>query len=92
MGADFHETDFGSSAWIITLLFKDASQEEIMLLIKAVVAFCLKKGINISKGRPKGEAKAITIPGEFYKEILAEFKEEVKGEEQVKRTAQSKLP
>jgi len=62
-----------------------------MLLIKAVVAFCLNKGINISKGRPKGESNTVTIPTAFYKEILTEFDEEVKEEEPAKRTAQSKL-
>jgi len=36
---------------ISTLLFNDASNEELLLLVKAVVRFCNKKKILIGKGR-----------------------------------------
>jgi len=74
------------------LFFNDASQEEVLLLVNVVTNFCYKKGITISRGRPKGETKNVTVSSEFYQQILEVLKEEIKSEEDPpKRITQSKL-
>jgi len=61
------EGEFTSTLRLLSLLFAEASEEEIILLVKAVVMFCHKKSIEISRGRPKGESKDVTVPVELYK-------------------------
>lgn len=51
-----------------------------------MVTFCHKKGITISKGRPKGESRIVTITSELYQEVLSELKEELKEETPTKKT------
>ena len=51
-------------------------------MVKAICEFCHKKGWSIAKGRPKGEAKAITITSELYEQLLQELKFKEVNEEQ----------
>jgi hypothetical protein len=64
---DLKEAESGSTLRILSLFSKkNATPEEIVLLIKTIVSFCHKKGWGICKKRPKREAKKVTILPELY--------------------------
>ena len=66
IGLELQENELNSVLRILSLLYKDASTHEALLLVRAIVTFCHKKGITISKGRPKGESRVVTAPADVY--------------------------
>lgn len=60
------EKELNSVLRILSLLYRNATKDEILLLVKVIVAFCNRKGIVISKGRSRGENRVVTIPMELY--------------------------
>ena len=67
LGVELSENEFMYTLRLHTLLLNEASWEEIILLIRAIVDFCDKKGISMLKGRPKGESKNVTVSSQLYK-------------------------
>lgn len=53
-----------------------------MVLVRAVVGFCHKKGWNVSRGRPRGERQQVTVAAAAYQRLLNELQEEAKIEEE----------
>ena len=67
IGLELREKELDSVLRILSLLCKDATSDEILLLVRAVVNFCHKKGWSIGKGRPKGEESTVNISTGLYK-------------------------
>jgi len=51
---------------VTALLFKDACNDELVLLVRALVDFCHYKGIKMGKGRAKIEPTNITVDKDLY--------------------------
>lgn len=67
VGLELREKELDSALRMCSLWYRKATQEDILLLVKAVASFCHKKGWSIARGRPKEEAETVTISAELYK-------------------------